>query len=119
MAAHLPNADSQDLGCPKWGLKPLFLREDLVTCDIPLACGLHTAGLGPGQTTSLPLLPLSVWPSLYLSSYARALLLVLRWFADRLALYGAAALLCLWEEVTQCPPVWPPFGVFSGTFILD
>lgn len=45
-----------------WGLNPLLLLGNSVFVRFPPTVSCHTRGGVFGKTTSLPLLPVSVWP---------------------------------------------------------
>lgn len=65
--------------------------------------------------SSLPLVPLSVWPSLYLCSCGTAVLLVLD-CSQRVALRILAALMCLWEEESSGSS---HYTIFLSCFFLS
>lgn len=56
-------------------------------------------GMGPDKTLSLPLLPISVWPFLYILSYKKSVQLVFRSFSVIVALFLVVIWLCPWEKV--------------------
>ena len=72
-------------GVPYVWLNPLLLIEGLCTCDDFPHAG--TEGGGPEQTASLSFPPFLMWLFLYSFRCARADLLVLRLFSEKVALY--------------------------------
>ena len=88
-----------------WGLDPLLLKAYPYSCDIPPFMGWDTTGImgrvGSDKNTSLPLLPISIWPFLCILSCRKSVLLVFRSFLEIVVLHLIVALVCLWEEVTS------------------
>lgn len=81
-----------------WSLIPWLLRADLHAYDIPYICG-GSPHWGLILTMSLPLLPFSMWPSLYVFTCRRSVLPVFRRFSEEVAPYVVVVLICSWEEV--------------------
>lgn len=95
MKACLPGTDLQGQGCPVWGLNHLHLKEELLACDIPPACGSPSRdgvgrGTGSQQTSSLLLLPFLMWCVLHMFRCGRAVLLVFRLFPESCSV-------CIWS----------------------
>jgi len=94
-ASSLP-CRSQVMGCLMWGINPSFLKEKFRIHDIPPYCvSLHGGGVF-SKTTSLSLLPVSMWA--FLSLVVEAVQLVLSYFSVGTIPYVAVNLSCLWEE---------------------
>jgi len=94
-----------------WGINPSFLKEKFRIHDIPPYCvSLHGGGVF-SKTTSLSLLPVSMWA--FLSLVVEAVQLVLSYFSVGTIPYVAVNLVCPWVEgrefrVFLCDHLGPP-----------
>lgn len=92
---------------PNVGFDPSFLERTSMTVISLLLVNHHNGGMSPDQTTSLPLLPFSIWLFLYSFNCGRAVLLAFRLSSERVTPYVVAALGCPWAEVSSEPSYSP------------
>ena len=69
------------VGSPSWSLDPLLLREDLCNCDYPPFACCWPENMGSDFTTSLFLLPVSLWSPLCVFNCGKSSQLILRLFS--------------------------------------
>ena len=98
MGVHLPSAGPPGWG-PQRGAQTTHASGGTSKVVISLLLTGHcTRKVGSDETESQPLLPISVWPSLYILSCRRSVLLVFRLFSQIVVLYILVVLVCPWEE---------------------
>lgn len=80
-------------GLVPWGTSAAFITL--------LLWGHCTWGVDSDSTTSLALLPLQMWPCLYILSCRKSVLLVFRLVSEMVVLYVVAVSVCPWDDMSS------------------
>lgn len=82
-------------------------RTTMAMISLPIV-NHHTGGVGPDQTTSVPLLLITMCHHLYILGCRNFVQLVFRSFSVMVALYLVVVLVCPWQEVSPGSTYSPP-----------